>query len=287
MATAEELGSLMAANKFSPGVQLRQMQFRKRLVENWGISAGMRVLEIGCGQGDTTAALADAVGESGHVCAVDLAGPLYGSPVTLGDSTQHLLRGPLGSRIDFHLQFDLLAPENNFSENEFDAIVLSHCTWYFKSLDQLKETFTRIRAWAPRLCLSEWDLEPQSKHQMAHLLAILIQGQVEAFKTESVANVRTPYSRDTLKTLLVQTGWEVVLETILETTGLDDARWEIDACLTNSLTEGQRLGLPAKILELVSSQTDVLRNLAATGVVQPLPSYSIVAIQAETGMWAL
>ncbi len=60
----------------------------------WQIPAGARVLEIGCGQGDTTAVLADAVGSAGRVIAVDIADPSYGAPVTIGESARHLSDGP-------------------------------------------------------------------------------------------------------------------------------------------------------------------------------------------------
>lgn len=55
-----------------------QMDHRLDLVSFWGITPGSRVLEIGCGQGDCTIVLADAVGESGHVDAVDPGAPDYG-----------------------------------------------------------------------------------------------------------------------------------------------------------------------------------------------------------------
>lgn len=52
---------------------------RIALVSQWKYSfEGKRVLEIGCGQGDCTAVLADRVGPNGHVTGVD-PGPLdYG-----------------------------------------------------------------------------------------------------------------------------------------------------------------------------------------------------------------
>ncbi|MBQ8508498.1 MAG: hypothetical protein IJ493_01165 [Clostridia bacterium] len=52
-----------------------------------------RILEIGYGQGDTTAALAAIVGEGGFVHAVDIASPDYGSPETLGQARERLLCG--------------------------------------------------------------------------------------------------------------------------------------------------------------------------------------------------
>jgi len=59
-----------------------QMDHRLDLVSFWDISPGSRVLEIGCGQGDCTVVLADAVGESGHVDAVDPGAPDYGRLVS-------------------------------------------------------------------------------------------------------------------------------------------------------------------------------------------------------------
>ena len=42
------------------------------------ISEGEKVLELGCGQGDATTVLASAVGETGHITAVDPGELTYG-----------------------------------------------------------------------------------------------------------------------------------------------------------------------------------------------------------------
>lgn len=56
-----------------------QLEHRINLVRYWDITPGSRVLEIGCGQGDCTLVLADAVGEEGHIDAIDPgARPDYG-----------------------------------------------------------------------------------------------------------------------------------------------------------------------------------------------------------------
>jgi predicted methyltransferase len=65
---AEKLASLSGYGPKSP---VAQAQYRLDLVSKWSIAPGARVLELGCGQGDTTLALAEAVGETGHVDAVD------------------------------------------------------------------------------------------------------------------------------------------------------------------------------------------------------------------------
>ena len=171
----------------------------------------------------------------------------------------------------------MLDPANAFPDDRFDYVALTHCSWYFESLEQLRQVFERIRPWSRRLCYSEWDLEPQSLDQVAHLLAVLIQGQVEASKVGSISNVRTPFSKTRLKQILQETGWKVGAETAVDSSSLQDAGWEIDACLTSSFAEAVALRLPVKHLELLSSQLDTLRQMAGKGNNRSLPSYTIVA----------
>jgi SAM-dependent methyltransferase len=273
----EWLAVLMPASAHDLEAQLRQTRFRSALVHDWQIASGARVLEIGCGQGDTTAVLADAVGPEGHVLAVDLADGAYGAPVTIGESTRALAEGPLGDRIEFRLEFDVLDPANGFAADAFDAIVLAHCTWYFASLGQLEDTLRRIRPWAPRLCLSEWELQPASIAQAGHFLAVLIQGQIEAFKRRSTANVRTPYSRETLRRLLGESGWTIASDSLVDASELDDGRWEMDGCLDDSPAEAAALDVPERVKALLASQIDVLREMDTRGETASLPAYSVVA----------
>jgi SAM-dependent methyltransferase len=263
MRSAEELAALMTSSAHDPGAQVRQTRFRMALVRDWQIAPGARVLEIGCGQGDTTAVLADAVGAGGRVIAVDPADPGYGAPVTLGESTRRLADDPLGERIDVRIPFDVLDPANAFPADAFDVVVLALCTWYFASLDEIAETLRRVRPWAPRLCLAEWELEPAALEQTGHLLAVLIRGHSEAGRTDSDANVRTPYVRDRLYELLATAGWDVVHETLVDTSELDDGRWEIESCLDEA---------PGELVAL-----DVLRGLYERGSTRSLPAYSVVA----------
>jgi hypothetical protein len=74
--------SLHNPNNFS--VQHAQTLHRLALLRHFHIAPGSKVLELGCGQGDSTTVLADAVGEEGSVVAVDPADLDYGSfPQTL------------------------------------------------------------------------------------------------------------------------------------------------------------------------------------------------------------
>jgi len=71
--------SLHDHNNFS--IQLSQTQHRLALLQQWNISAGSKVLELGCGQGDCTTVLASAVGEHGSVVAIDPAELDYGASI--------------------------------------------------------------------------------------------------------------------------------------------------------------------------------------------------------------
>lgn len=62
-------------------IQMVQTEHRLKLVHAWPIEAGLKVLEIGCGQGDCTAVLASIVGPSGHVTAIDPADLSYGDRI--------------------------------------------------------------------------------------------------------------------------------------------------------------------------------------------------------------
>ena len=60
------------------GIQHTQTLHRLELLQHWNVSSGSKVLELGCGQGDCTTVLANAVGEQGAVVAVDPAELTYG-----------------------------------------------------------------------------------------------------------------------------------------------------------------------------------------------------------------
>lgn len=61
----EEIVDCMLLNENDKEIQRTQTEHRIKLVDFWRVKKGDRVLEVGCGQGDTTAVLANAVGASG------------------------------------------------------------------------------------------------------------------------------------------------------------------------------------------------------------------------------
>lgn len=276
-AMAPSLAAGMAAADHGLDVQLSQTRHRAALVASWRIAPDSRVLELGCGQGDMTAVLAEAVGPKGQVVAVDVAEPSYGAPVTLGDSAARLASGPLGTRIEFHFGTDVLDPSVDFPEGAFDYVVLAHCSWYFASLGQLRDTLARVRPWSRRLWFAEWDLTPASGDQLAHLLAVLIQGQMEAAGSHGEGNVRTPFSREALLRLLPEAGWTADGSRPVDTEGLQDGDWEIAACLDLARTEERLAALSEPMRQLVLSQADALRSIAKPRGNRALAAYSVTA----------
>ncbi|PZG03040.1 methyltransferase type 11 [Micromonospora craterilacus] len=277
MSKVPSIAAAMAAADVSPDIQLTQTRYRAALVSGWGIPAGASVLEVGCGQGDMTAVLAEAVGPQGRVVAVDIADPSYGTPITLGQSAEHLKATPLGSRIEFRFSLDILDEAVTFPSGGFDYAVLAHCSWYFASLDQLRESLARVRRWARTLCFTEWDLAPSSADQLPHLLAVLIQGQFEASGSRGEGNVRTPFSHESLLRTLPAAGWCPVPGQAVDTASLQDGDWEVNACVTLLDDVDRMAELPQTVRDLVQSQADVLRSLAKDRGNTPLPAYSLTA----------
>lgn len=252
---AHEIARLMAAHEPYPDIQVTQTRYRLELAETWQIPSGASILEIGCGQGDMTAVLADLVGPNGTVVGTDIAPPDYGAPVTVGQSARHLLDGPLGSRIDMRYETDVLTDDIGTG---YDLVVLTHCSWYFASGDLLERTLKKARELGTRLCFAEWDPEPASPAQVPHLLAVLAQDRTG----ETDGNIRAPLTRATLLTALGRAGWQVDEVVDLDTSALQDADWEIFIALEEA---------PDGLAK------DLLRQISRKNGNVPLPAYALTA----------
>ncbi|KAJ7227054.1 S-adenosyl-L-methionine-dependent methyltransferase [Mycena pura] len=233
---AEKLASLSG---YGPTSSVAQAQYRLDLVSKWQIGVGARVLELGCGQGDTTLALADIVGDTGHVDAVD-PGPLdYGSPKTLGQAHETISAGPLGSRITWIQAEPLAFLADSNPALVYDVAVLAHSLWYFASpalvLDTLRVVATRAR----RVCIAEWSLScAEGSAATTHILAVLTQGALECRKPASTSNVRNVVSPARIKDLASQAGLILQSEALI-TPGarVYDGRWETDHVLQTQFAE--------------------------------------------------
>lgn len=258
-------------------IHAAQSHLRRRLVESWPIKPGHKVLEIGCGQGDMTEVLAEAVGPQGHVTAVDIADPSYGAPLTLAEATNIIRKSKVGQRIDFRFNFNVLDAAIQFDPNSFDAIVMAHSSWYFASPALLSLTLEKMRPWAKQLFFAEWDLQLHHESQLAHFMAITIQKQVEALRTESSSNVRTPLSKPEFEAVLKRAGWEIRSEKRIDSPALQDADWEISTCLSTSLTLARDLSTDQVFIGNIEKQLAQLRQVALTEKNRALSCYSLVA----------
>lgn len=273
----DQILACMAMAQEDPENQRIQTRHRMRLVETWGVEDGDRILEIGCGQGDTTAVLAYTVGESGFVHGIDLAEPGYGSPVSVGESAKFLMNSMLGSRIQMDFDFDFLKEDAGLESKGYDVVVLSHSSWYLKSHDQLLAIFQKARKIADRVCFAEADLRIEQLEQVPHLLAVLIQAQIEAFKETSRANIRTLVGREDAIRLMERAGWRIVEEDRIVEPELQDGEWEIQYTLHEVLQEAVYMkGLPEKWGDLMQSMGELLQHFESKEMAAPLGSFILI-----------
>jgi len=205
-------------------VQQTQLQHRLDLVQSFQIKQGMHVLEIGCGQGDTTMALADAVGTHGQVTAIDIASPDYGAPTTLGQAADHIKKSSLGERIQFHFETDFM----NFDPGAiYDVAVLSHCSWYFKNPQDLLAYFKKMKRLAKRVCFAEWDLDFTSITQRAHFCAASILALYSSL-VEDDGNIQNLFHKKQIEDFLYEAGFEVTYSGGVNASYLQDGQWEQD-----------------------------------------------------------
>ena len=268
----------MATTGGKDNIQRIQTEHRLKLVQFWGIKEGSRVLEIGCGQGDTTAAIAYAVGEEGFVHGVDIAPPNYGGPITVGDAAHYLQKSKLGKQIKMEFNIDILASDFDFPENSFDYIVFSHCSWYLKSFEVLEDLFKKIRKWGRKLCFAEWDSRIQTIEQYPHLLAALIQSQYECFKESSFSNVRTLFTPMDVRRIAEKACRTITNEQSINSPNLQDAKWEIEMTLGGYKREIDKLdNLPIKLKALIQSEVILLEDTQKNNTTKPMSIYVFIA----------
>ncbi|KAI1345691.1 SAM-dependent methyltransferase [Xylaria sp. FL0043] len=216
-----------------PEIEIAQAAHRIRLVNKWhdDIYPGARVLELGCGQGNTTAVLAEAVRETGHVDALDPAPPDYGAPFTLDQAQRHLAAGPVGPRIAWHRATPQDFLRSTATANDvgvWDVAVLAHCIWYFASERELEDILAALQGRVKRVCIAEYALHASEKAAIPHVRAVIARGALEMHKEESDANVRSPLSPEVIKEVASRSGWKCSSEsTVVPEVGLLDGSWEV------------------------------------------------------------
>jgi ubiquinone/menaquinone biosynthesis C-methylase UbiE len=249
-------------------IQQVQLQHRLDLVDAFEITEGMRILEIGCGQGDTTVALADAVGKDGHVMAIDIASPDYGAPLTLRQATDILKQSELGQRITFHFETDF---SNVKVDETFDAVVLSHSSWYFRQPQDLFHYFNKIKQVAKRICFAEWNLDYTRESQRSHFCAVTILALYSSFVNND-GNIQNLFHKTQIQEFLLKAGFTITKEQTLDASYLQDGKWEQDYA-NHIRAEFQQA--PFRIQTLVHSYFEIMNQ--ASGHQESLDSMVIIA----------
>ncbi|MCM3611835.1 class I SAM-dependent methyltransferase [Planococcus sp. MERTA32b] len=246
-------------------IQRVQLKHRQALVDAFSLEKGMRILEIGCGQGDTTVVLADAVGEEGYVLAVDIADPDYGAPITLGEATSSIAASALGRRIDFKLETDFL----DLPDESFDVAILSHSSWYFRNPAQLLAYFKKMRRMAKRICIAEWDVNFTRMAQRPHFAATAILALYSEFIANE-GNIQHVFDSLQLQKMLEAAGWAVRQTAVIDASYLQDGAWEADYAKS---IQPAFSGVPPRIQSLAASFYGMLEVEAADS----LDSFVIIA----------
>ncbi len=257
---------------------LASITYRQNLIKLWRIPAGARVLEIGAGQGDFTVPVADAVGPSGHVVAVDPIEPDKGTP-PIGRAQAHVKASPVGAQIDF-VRTDGASYLKETTE-KFDYIIFPHTVWYFSKPAVLKEIISLAVGKASTVLIAEFAIAPCRPEAVPHLLTVLATNALESFRDEtSWRNQRCGLTPKQIISEVVGAGWALSEQKVVVTPDeykygwreatmilnrpyyVDDVK-ELDVNeKTKSMLFGMREALAAS-MEMLPGGMEVMRNLDA------------------------
>jgi len=272
--------------KYSEKETESQLRHRAELVQFWDVADGDHVLEVGCGQGEMSVVLADAVGPYGKVLAVDNAPANYGSPISIGDAHKKIKSSAIGERIDFRISTDLLNPSETFHDECFDFAVFCHSSWYISLSQELQKLFSRIRPWARCLAYAEWDLRPGHVNQTAHMAAVLLQLYVQSIWSQQdssglAGNIRSLILPEEARLYAENADWQLTKEKTIDTSmqlGYGTS-WELNKALkmAKEICAAKEIMLSEYVRATISSKKKLLCELANNAEIQSLSTYAFLA----------
>jgi SAM-dependent methyltransferase len=236
-----------------------QINHRLKLVEKWGIKTGQRILEIGSGQGDMTAALAYTVGGGGKIITVDIAPRDYGAPLTIGESMDRLKRTALGKGIESYFSLNLLDNASVFENEIFDGVVFAHCSWYFNSIAEFSKLVELAKRHTREIYFAEWDLCIRLSEQIGHFIAVMVQGEFNAFQKEEKSNIKTLISKNDISEIINSLKLKIKDEGSFDSEKMQDGEWEIRSAKRIITKEKlEKAGINRKIKETLLTQVNLI-----------------------------
>lgn len=275
----DKIMSVYYPDKTTQEIQRAQSEHRLKLIDFWGIKEGQKVLEIGCGQGDTTVALGYVVGENGFVHGLDCADENYGAPETIGKARNRIMKTELSDRVKMTFDCNILNGDIVFDEDEFDVVVLSHCLWYFPEYEVLEKILKKVKPYAKKLCIAEWNPVITNSAQLYHLYSAQVQSIYESFVENSDSNIRTMFYPDDIKTAVVSAGYRITNTVNIYSENVNDAKWEVDMTLSAYPRKINRNhDIPERLKELLLSQIQAIRDARE---IKPMASYVLNATRCD------
>lgn len=253
-------------------IEIAQATHRINLLNQWSaIPPGSKVLEIGCGQGNCTAVLAEAVGPTGHIDAIDPASPDYGAPFTLAQAQSHISQSAIGDRVTWHRATPEAFLAEQGARRTWDVAVLTHCIWYLASRDVLGNILDALKGRVGRVCIAEYALRATAQSAVPHVLAALARGMLEAHRTESSQNIQSLLSPIEIVRVARQAGWKVDAESsVVPGEGLLDGTWEVGTVVSEAFLREIEQNVHDDKIKVVlrSAQASVLAAVENVGGVK-------------------
>ncbi|CAK1367560.1 unnamed protein product [Cercospora beticola] len=272
-ASVQEFAAALSRSTISGGsdsIQISQLVHRLNILAKWfdndldkasAALQGRCVLDLGCGQGDMTVALAHLVQNeaddneiekqetpnNGTVLALDPGDLDYGAPYTLRQAQEYISQSisGLGKCIDW-LQYDpieYLEKLNNQNEGTNrteeqcpDFIILAHSIFYLPKEEYFSRLLralhnaaliaqTRKNRDPPRLLLAEWGMKITTPEAEAHVLAV----EIQKAKPIEEGNVQCVITPARIVELAKEAGWVTERDAWIESPEVDDGKWEVGA----------------------------------------------------------
>lgn len=278
------LANFLYPEELKDNVFIPRFKHRISIVNAWNIplsnpSSPLKIVDIGCGQGESSVTLAVLLGSASTITGIDTARPDYGGPYTVSETHAHISASSLGKQISFQRKD---AASFFATRPPVDAVTLCHSLWYFPSPESVAALFTTLaQVRVPRVYLAEYAFAGSlpDGQQEPHILAARAQALFHSYKQPQPADPgpRAPNVRSALAVertvqdaaaagfVVRRRGTFVPAADMIE--GHLEARYVVKDMFAESVrAEGLAPELEEKVMAYVPKVKAALERLAAAGV---------------------